>query len=57
MEHKNHITLVDEIVRNAYREVDCFADTKEEVETLCDYLERSIQELCKNVKDGFSAEL
>jgi len=53
MRHQNYITLVDEIVRNARKEVDCFADTKEEVESLCEYLERSIQELCKNVKDGF----
>lgn len=57
MGHKNYITLVDEIVRNARKEVDCFADTKEEAESLCDYLERSIKELCKNVTDGFSKEL
>ena len=54
MVHKNYITLVDEIVRNASKEVDRFADSKEEAETLCEYLERSIQELCKNVREGFS---
>jgi hypothetical protein len=54
MGHENYITLVDEIVRNASKEVDRFADSKEEAETLCEYLERSIQELCKNVREGFS---
>lgn len=57
MGHRNYITLVDEIVRNASKEVDCFADTKEEAETLCEYLERRIQELCNNVREGFSSEL
>ena len=57
MGHRNYITLVDEIIRNTHKEVDCFADTKEEVESLCDYLERQIKELCKNVRDGFSEEL
>ena len=54
MGHKNYISPVDEIVRNAQKEVDCFSDTKEEAETLCDYLERRISELCCEVKAGFS---
>lgn len=54
MEHKNHISLVDNIIRNAESEIDCFSDTREEAESLCDYLERRIKELCDNVKAGFS---
>ena len=54
MLHKNYISLVDEIIRNAENEVDCFSDTKEEAETLCNYLEQRIKDLCKNVKAGFS---
>ena len=53
MGHRNYIGLVDEIIRNTRKEVDYFADTKEEAESLCDYLERSIKELCKDVKVGF----
>ena len=56
MGYRNYISLVDEIVRNTRKEVDYFADTKEEAESLCDYLERSIRELCKDVKAGFSRE-
>ena len=54
MGHKNYISLVDEIISNAEREVDCFSDTKEEAESLCDYLERRIKDLCDNVKGGFN---
>lgn len=54
MRHKTYISLVDEIVHNAQKEVDCFSDTKEEAESLCEYLERRIEDLCKNVKAGFS---
>jgi hypothetical protein len=51
--NRNYISVVDEIIRNVKKEVDYFADTEEEAESLCEYLERRIQSLCKDVKDGF----
>ena len=51
--NKNYINVVDEIIHNVKKEVDYFADTKEEAESLCEYLDRRIQALCKDVKDGF----
>ena len=57
MEHRNYITLVDEIIRHSYKEMAYFADTRKEAESMCDYLEQRIKELCKDVKEGLSKEL
>ena len=56
MEHRNYISLVDEIVMDAYRVVGCFPDTKQEADSMCDYLEQRIKMLCKEVKGAFSQE-
>ena len=56
MTYRNYIDLVDSLIKQICKETDGFADTKDEAETMCNYLEQQIKWLCVDIKNGVSEE-
>jgi len=52
MPYRNYIDLVDTLIKQIYKETDCFADDQAEAYQLASYLEQRIKEVCRHLKEG-----